>query len=186
MSSTNSDTGFLSRVKRTAQSLTAMHRPWRDFLDLSSFNLPISLSDATTRISQNLTHFRVNYTITLLSILFLSLIYHPVSLIVFLLTLVPWFFFYFGREDPLTLFGFPLDDRAVAAALFAATVIGLVLTRVWVNVLVSVGVGAVLVILHAGLRSTDDLVMYDQESPYGVLLDDVGGDSPSGEYEFSI
>ncbi|KAI9193951.1 hypothetical protein LWI28_001663 [Acer negundo] len=181
MSSTNSnsDTGFLSRVKSTAQSLTSTRRPWRDFLDLSSFNLPISLSDATTRISQNLTHFRVNYTIILLSILFLSLIYHPVSLIVFLLTLVAWFFFYFGREEPLTVFGFVVDDRAVAAALFVVTVIALVLTHVWANVLVSVGVGVGLVILHAGLRSTDDLVMDDQESPYAVLLDDVDG----GVYE---
>lgn len=67
-------------------------------------------------------------------------------------------------------------------ALFAVTVTGLVLTHVWVNVLVSVAVGAVLVILHAGLRSTDDLVMDDQESPFGVLLDDLGGDSARGSY----
>lgn len=67
-------------------------------------------------------------------------------------------------------------------ALFALTVTGVVLTHVWANVLVSVVVGAVLVILHAGLRSTDDLVMDDQESPFGVLLDDLGGDSARGSY----
>lgn len=67
-------------------------------------------------------------------------------------------------------------------ALFAGTVTGLVLTHVWVNVLVSVVVGAVLVILHAGLRSTDDLVMDDQESPFGLLLDDLDGGSPRGSY----
>lgn len=176
----NSDAGFLSRVKSGAQTFSSRRRPWRDFFDLSSFNLPISLSDATTRISQNLTHFRVNYIIILLSILFLGLIYHPFSLIVFFLTLFAWFLFYFGRDEPLTLLGFTLDDRIVAAALFVLTLIALLLTRVWTNVLVSVCVGAVLVILHAALRSTDDLVMDDQESPYGVLLDDIDGGAYDG------
>lgn len=177
-----SDTGFLSRVKRTTQSINATRRPWSDFLDLSAFNLPLSLSDATTRITQNLTHFRSNYAVITLLALFLSLIYHPVSIIVFLLTLVAWFFLYFARDDPLTVLGFQVDDRVVIGALFALTVTGLVLTHVWVNVLVSVVVGAVLVILHAGFRSTDDLVMDDQESPFGVLLDDLGGDSARGSY----
>lgn len=68
----------------------------------------------------------------------------------------------------------------VIGVLFAVTLTGLVLTHVWVNVLVSVVVGVGLVILHAGLRSTDDLVM-DEESPYGVLLDDLD-DSPRGAY----
>ncbi|KAJ0093592.1 hypothetical protein Patl1_25234 [Pistacia atlantica] len=181
MSAPTTDGDFLSRVKRTTHSLTARRRPWADFLDLSAFSLPLSLSDATTRITQNLTHFRVNYTIILLLILFLSLIYHPISLIVFLLSLVAWFFFYFARNDALTVFGFVVDDRVVVGALFAVTVTGLVLTHVWVNVLVSMVIGVALVILHAGLRSTDDLVMDDQESPYGVLLDDLD-DSPHGAY----
>lgn len=93
-----------------------------------------------------------------------------------------WFFLYFARDDPLTVLGFQVDDRVVIGALFAVTVTGLVLTHVWVNVLVSVVVGAVLVILHAWFRSTDDLVMDDQESPFGVLLDDLGGDSARGSY----
>lgn len=69
----------------------------------------------------------------------------------------------------------------MVGVLFAVTVTGLVLTHVWVNVLVSTLIGVALVILHAGLRSTDDLVMDDQESPYGVLLDDLD-DSPHGAY----
>lgn len=61
------------------------------------------------------------------------------------------------------------------------TFFGLVLTGVWVNVLVSAVVGIAVVVLHAALRRTDDLVMDDLESPYGhVLGDDL--DSPRGDY----
>ncbi|KAG4131624.1 hypothetical protein ERO13_D09G224700v2 [Gossypium hirsutum] len=177
---------LISGIKGTTQSLTALRRPWRDFFDISTVDLPSSTSDATTRIAQNLTHFRLNYTLILLLILFLSLIYHPLSLLTFLVILLAWFFLYFARdrEEPVVIFGFFIDDRIVIAALFGLTVAGLVLTGVWVNVLVALAVGVGFVILHAGLRSTDDLVMDDLESPYGNVLS--GGDdeldSPRGDY----
>ncbi|GLU08097.1 hypothetical protein SLE2022_250230 [Rubroshorea leprosula] len=172
---------FVSRLKETAQSLTAIRRPWRDFLDVTAVSLPSSLSDATTRITQNLTHFRFNYILLLLLVLFFSLIYHPFSLIIFIVILVAWVFLYLAREEPLLLCGFIVADRVVVAALFAVTVFGLVLTGVWVNVLVASVVGVGLVVFHAALRSTDDLVMDDLESPYGhVLGDDL--DSPRGDY----
>ncbi|XWS13770.1 hypothetical protein CRYUN_Cryun36dG0066700 [Craigia yunnanensis] len=177
---------LISSLKETAQSLTAIRRPWRDFLDITAVDIPSSFSNATTRIALNLTHFRLNYTIILLVILFLSLIYHPLSLLTFLVILLAWFFLYFarGRHDPVVIFGFIIDDRVVIAALFGLTVAGLILTGVWVNVLVAVAIGVSLVILHAALRSTDDLVMDDLESPYGHVL--AGGDeeldSPRGDY----
>ncbi|XVF28706.1 hypothetical protein REPUB_Repub15cG0053100 [Reevesia pubescens] len=177
---------LISTLKETAQSLTAIRRPWRDFLDITAVDFPSSFSDATTRIAQNLTHFRLNYTIILLLILFLSIIYHPLSLLTFLVVLLAWFFLYFARdrEEPVVIFGFTIDDRLVIAALLGLTVAGLVLTGVWVNVLVAAAIGGSLVILHAALRSTDDLVMDDLESPYGHVL--AGGDeeldSPRGDY----
>ncbi|XVF62979.1 hypothetical protein PTKIN_Ptkin09bG0052100 [Pterospermum kingtungense] len=177
---------LISSLKETAQSLTAIGRPWRDFLDITAVDIPFSFSDSTTRIALNLTYFRFNYTVVLLLILFLSLIYHPLSLLTFLVILLAWFFLFFARDhqDPVVIFGFVVDDRLVIAALLGLTVAGLVLTGVWVNVLVAVAVGVGLVILHAVLRSTDDLVMDDLESPYGHVL--AGGDeeldSPRGDY----
>ncbi|CAB4292202.1 unnamed protein product [Prunus armeniaca] len=60
------------------------------------------------------------------------------------------------------------------------TVLALVLTHVWLNVVVSVVIGVALVSLHAVFRGTEDLVMDDQESPYGTLLSD--DHDPSGNY----
>ncbi|XVF66558.1 hypothetical protein PTKIN_Ptkin10aG0046600 [Pterospermum kingtungense] len=177
---------LISSLKETASSLTAIRRPWRDFLDITAVDLPSSISDATTRIAQNLTHFRLNYTIFLLLILFLSLIYHPLSILTFLVILLAWFFLYFARDrqEPVVIFGFTIDDWLVIAALIGLTIAGVVLTSVLVNVLLAIAVGSSLVILHAALRSTDDLVMDDLESPYGHVL--AGGDeeldSPRGDY----
>lgn len=50
------------------------------------------------------------------------------------------------------------------------TVVALILTHVWLNVLASVAIGIVVVCLHAAFRGTEDLVMDDQESPYGPML----------------
>uniref|UniRef100_A0A2N9IZW4 PRA1 family protein n=1 Tax=Fagus sylvatica TaxID=28930 RepID=A0A2N9IZW4_FAGSY len=159
----------------TAQSLTATLRPWRDFLDPTSLSIPSSLSDATSRISHNLTHYFSNYALVVLLVLFLSLLYHPFSLIVFLLLFAAWLFLFFSRSEPLSLFGFAIDQRLVVGLLGVITVVALIFTSVWLNVVVSILVAAVLVCLHAAFRVTDDLV---QDSPYGALLPD----SPRGPY----
>ncbi|XVE65907.1 hypothetical protein DITRI_Ditri08aG0037500 [Diplodiscus trichospermus] len=180
---------LISSFKETAQSLTAIRRPWRDFLDITAVDFPPSFSEATTRIALNVTHFRLNYTIILLLVLFLSLIYHPLSILTFIVILLAWFFLYFARdrEEPVVIFGFTVNDFLVIGALIGLTIAGLVLTGVWVNVFVAVAIGCGLVILHAALRSTDDLVMDDLESPYGHVL--AGGDeeldSPRGDYSVS-
>ncbi|KAL6192163.1 hypothetical protein ACLB2K_038550 [Fragaria x ananassa] len=173
-------TGIVTRFKEAGQSAMAAHRPWSEFSDLSALSLPRNLSDATTRLFQNSTHFRSNYAMLVLVVLFLSLLYHPVSLIVFLLVFAAWVFFYFSRDDDVSVFGFFVGDRVVMAVLGVVTVVALVLTHVWLNVVVSGVVGAVVVCVHAVFRGTEDLVMEDEESPYGALLSD--DPDPRGNY----
>ncbi|GMY27263.1 PRA1 family protein D-like [Fagus crenata] len=157
----------------TAQSLTTTLRPWRDFLDSTSLSLPSSLSDATSRISQNLNHFFLNYALLVLLVLIPSLLYHPLSL--FLLLFAAWLFHFFSRFQPGALFGFTIDQRRIVALFGVMTIVALFFTNVWLDVAVLLLVAAVLVSLHAAFRATDDL---NQDSPYGALLPD----SPKGPY----
>lgn len=173
-------TGLVSQVKEVSQSAIATLRPWGELLEPTALSLPSNLSEVTTRLAQNLTHFRSNYTLVLLIVLFLSLIYHPVSIIVFLIIFAAWLVLYFSRDQPLEVFGFTIGDRVVMVILGLVTVLALVLTHVWLNVVVSVVIGVALVSLHAVFRGTEDLVMDDQESPYGALLSD--DQDPSGNY----
>ncbi|KAJ8764599.1 hypothetical protein K2173_006471 [Erythroxylum novogranatense] len=161
---------FLSSIKQT---LTADLRPWSVFLDLASFSLPSSISDATTRITQNLSYFTFNYSIVFLLLLVLGLIYHPLALVAFLFIIVAWVSLYISRDDPLVLFGREVSDLVVLAGLFVATLVVLFWSGVWANFFMAVASCLVLVVIHAALRSTDDLVgdRYDP-APYSNLPDE--------------
>ncbi|KAH0972176.1 hypothetical protein GBA52_024332 [Prunus armeniaca] len=82
-----------------------------------------NLSEATTRLAQNLTHFRPTTPWSSLTELLLSLLYCPVSIIVFLII-----FLYFSRDQPLEVFGFTVVDGVVMVVLGVVTVLALVLT----------------------------------------------------------
>ncbi|CAN6547861.1 hypothetical protein C1H46_013562 [Malus baccata] len=172
--------GMVSQFKEATQSARATLRPWGALLEPTALRLPSNLSAATTRLAQNLTHFRSNYALIALIVLFLSLLYHPFSIIVFLIVFAAWLVLYFSRDQPLEVFGFAVPDRVVMVVLALVTVVALVLTHVWLNVIVSGVIGVVLIGLHAVFRGTEDLVMDDQESPYGALLSDDA--DPSGNY----
>ncbi|CAJ1902376.1 unnamed protein product [Sphenostylis stenocarpa] len=165
---------FITRPVTSTPAAFAIRRPWEEVFALYSFTRPYSINEATVRVKRNLNHFRVNYFMIVLFVMFLSLLWHPLSMIVFLVALIAWFFLYFFRDEPVVVFGTAMDDRAVAAALTAVTVVALVFTRVWVNVVVSVVVGIALMVLHAAFRSSEDLYMDEHEGYDGGLLSFVG------------
>ncbi|KAJ6897680.1 hypothetical protein NC652_024475 [Populus alba x Populus x berolinensis] len=159
-----------SFFKETTKPLTSGRRPWSVFLDLTLLNIPFSIHDTTTRITQNVLHFSVNYSIILLIILSLSILNHPLVLIALFITLIAWLSLYFSREEPLWFLGYQVSDWMVLVVLFVVDFLVVIWGGVFQNVVVGGGIAVVLMLLHAALRSTDDLVADDIEtSPYAKL-----------------
>ncbi|MBA0748927.1 hypothetical protein Gogos_002903 [Gossypium gossypioides] len=153
---------YLSRAKERIKDGLGARRPWKLMFNIHSLNCPRTFSEAISRFRANLAYFRMNYAIIVLLILFLSLLWHPISLIVLIIMMALWLFLYFLRDEPLAIFNRTIDDRVVLVVLGVSTFVFLLLTDATGNILVSVMIGAVVVLVHASLRRTDDL--YDEES----------------------
>ncbi|XWS72173.1 hypothetical protein CRYUN_Cryun02cG0017300 [Craigia yunnanensis] len=107
----------------------------------------------------------MNYAIIILFLLFLTLVWRPVSLIVFIIMMVAWLFLYFLRDDPVSIDGFVIDDHIVMTVLLLVTIAMLFLTDVTDNIIVGLSVGLAVVLVHGIFSSTDDLFFRDEEVP---------------------
>lgn len=168
---------YIARAKERIRSGLAERRPWKLMFNLRALRLPANFPDALSRVRTNLSFFRTNYAMVFLLILFLSLLWHPISLIVFIVMMAAWLFLYFLRDEPLVVFGRTIDDRVILAVMSVITIVFLLLTHATVNILVAILIGAVVVVLHAAMRKTDDLSGDEEAAGTRGLMGSVG--SPS-------
>ncbi|XP_010465226.1 PREDICTED: PRA1 family protein F3-like [Camelina sativa] len=158
------DLDSISHTKQRIKDGLATRRPWKVMFDFHYMGVPQGLSDAFSRIKTNLAYFRSNYAIVVLNVIFFSLIWHPTSLFLFAGLLLLWIFLYFFRDEPLKLFRFQIDDRVVLIVLSVITVACLLLfTDATFNIVAALMAGAVLVLIHAVVRRTEDLFL-DEEA----------------------
>ncbi|KAG9141795.1 hypothetical protein Leryth_025720 [Lithospermum erythrorhizon] len=157
---------FISRAKERIQAGLGTRRPWREMFQGRLIGLPQSASDALERVKSNISYFQMNYAIIILSVLFVSLIWHPISLIVFLIMMLAWLFFYFLRDQPLLVFNRTIGDRTVMIVLLVLTVVMLLLTHATFNILGALLVGVVLVLVHAAIRKMEYWALDEEASGF--------------------
>jgi PRA1 family protein 1 len=157
---------YLTRAKARIKSGLGTRRPWKEMFNFRSVDFPHGVSDAFSRFKTNIGYFRMNYAIIVLLILFFSLLWHPVSLIVFVVMMAVWLFLYFLRDEPLMIFHRIIDDGVVLVILSVATIVLLLLTGATMNILSSILIGFAVVLVHAVFRNTDDLTLDEEAGGY--------------------
>ncbi|KAJ7963162.1 PRA1 family protein [Quillaja saponaria] len=161
--STSTSLEYISRAKQRIKAGLGARRPWKVMFDFRSLGFPSSFSDAISRIRTNIGYFQMNYAIIVLLILFLSLLWKPISLIVFIILMAAWLFLYFLRDEPLVIIGRLIDDRIVLIVMSVLTIVLLLLTDATLNIVVAILIGLVFTVVHAVLRKTDNLFL-DEEA----------------------
>ncbi|KAJ1421085.1 Prenylated rab acceptor PRA1 [Sesbania bispinosa] len=154
---------LVSQAKDRIQAGLGTTRPWKEMIQPSQFKIPPSIFGSIQRVNTNAKHFRANYVIIILVVLFLSLLGHPFSLIMLIVMMIAWLNLYFLRDTPLVIMRYEIDERLVVISLLLITVGMLVLTNVTYNVIVGMCVALVVVLIHGVMRETEDLFTMDED-----------------------
>uniref|UniRef100_A0A7N0TGQ9 PRA1 family protein n=1 Tax=Kalanchoe fedtschenkoi TaxID=63787 RepID=A0A7N0TGQ9_KALFE len=172
---------FLSRLSDSVRHAFSQRRPWLELLDRNSFSRPDSLSEATSRVRKNYTYFRINYLTLLATVLALSLVSHPFSLLTLLALLSAWLFLYLFRpaDQPLTVFGRTFSGRETLGILVVLTIVVIFLTSVGSLLISAILIGLSIVCVHGAFRVPEDLFLDDQEYSGPGLLNFLGGAATS-------
>ncbi|KAL0905949.1 hypothetical protein M5K25_024402 [Dendrobium thyrsiflorum] len=168
---------FISRAKERGRAALSTRRPWSEMINAQVISLPPSLGDVYLRIRTNVAYFSMNYAIVFLFIVFLSLLFFPVSLLVFFVLIGAWIFLFFLRDQPLVIVGRAFDESFIFISLLVVTIVLLLISNSTVNVVGSVVTGSVVVLAHAVLRRTDDLAVDEEAAVAGGWYAAVGESS---------
>ncbi|XP_024973260.1 PRA1 family protein F3-like [Cynara cardunculus var. scolymus] len=158
---------IISPAKQRFQTAFGTKRLWKEMFNLHSINLPRGLSDAISRIKTNVGYFRMNYTLFTFMVLFLSLLWHPISLMA--LAIASWLFCNFIlRDESLVICNRTIDDRVTLAILSVVTFVLLLLDEATMNILLSVSIGMAVTVVHTVLRKTEDLCLDENDVVEGA------------------
>ncbi|KAM7499412.1 hypothetical protein LguiA_023826 [Lonicera macranthoides] len=172
---------FITRLSSSVRHGFSQRRPWYELVDRSSLSRPDTLTEAASRIRKNSSYFRVNYLTLISFVLALSLLSHPLSLIVLLALLASWLFLYIFRssDQPLVILGRAFSDKETLGLLLVSTVVVVFLTSVGSLLISALLVGLAIVAVHGAFRVPEDLFLDDEEPGNAGLLSFLGGAASS-------
>ncbi|KAK4279365.1 hypothetical protein QN277_011158 [Acacia crassicarpa] len=165
-SSLSSNTQFLSWTKERLQTIPGTAKPWEDIICPSRLALPLSFFNFIHRIKTNARVYRTNYVVVILLVVLLTLLRHPICVIIYGALVAAWSVLYLVRESPLRACGYEIDQRLVATLLLVVTGGLIFVSDVWDNILVGLCVGLFIVLVHAVMREAEE----EDEDEAGIRL----------------
>lgn len=154
---------YTSRARERIAAGLGTQRPWMEMIQPQDLSFPPSFMQLINRIKNNAEYFRANYILIILFILFLSLLWQPISLVVFIISFLAWLYLYFLHDEPWVVRGSIVDDRMVMVVLMLITVALLLITDATKNIIISMFVGVMIVFAHGALKGSEDVFSLDEE-----------------------
>ncbi|KAI9118338.1 hypothetical protein K1719_010670 [Acacia pycnantha] len=157
---------FITRLSRHVLRAWANRHPWTELADRTAITKPQSLAEAVSRIRRNLYYFRVNYLLILALVFAVSLLSHPLSLLLLIVVIGAWLFLYILRpqDQQLVIFGRPFTDCEALIGLSIVTVVVILMTSVVSLLLSAFALGMALVCAHGAFRAPEDLFLNEQDT----------------------
>ncbi|RWR95749.1 PRA1 family protein G2 isoform X1 [Cinnamomum micranthum f. kanehirae] len=161
----------ISRSFQNLSSSFSLLRPLSDLFPSAGFDRPDSLSSAKARLFTNLSYFRVNYALLLLTCALFSLLFHsPLSLLLISALFLLWLLLFFFREDPLILWGCHVADSWLLGGLVVVSILSVWGLGVFWNLVIGVGIGVLAVVAHGVFRNGDGLFLGEEEAASKGLI----------------
>lgn len=155
---------YTSRARERIASGLGTQRPWMEMIQLQDLSAPSSFMQLINRIKNNAEFFRTNYILIILFIMLLILLWQPISLVAFIVSIVAWLYLYFLHDEPWVVSGNAVDDRLVMVVLMLITIVLLLVTHATKNIIISLFVGVMVVFVHGGaFKGSEDGFFLDEE-----------------------
>ncbi|TYK10102.1 PRA1 family protein C [Cucumis melo var. makuwa] len=159
----SSNLHYTSRARERIASALGKRRPWMEMIQPQDLSFPSSFLQLINRIENNAEYFWTNYIFIILFILFLSLLWQPISLVVFIISFLAWLYLYFLHDEPWVVRGSIVDDQLVMVVLMLITIALLLITDATKNIIISMFVGVLVVFVHGALKGSEDALSLDEE-----------------------
>mmetsp|Transcript_1784 Transcript_1784/g.5190 ORF Transcript_1784/g.5190 Transcript_1784/m.5190 type:complete len:215 (+) Transcript_1784:128-772(+) len=160
----------MGRLKDYSLQIYGQRKPWREVFDVTSFQRPATLSEATGRVRRNLAYFRVNYLVCMVLTTAVVMVMNPSSLIVLASLAAAWLYVFVFRTAPIMWGDRVLSDREKLLAMGGASAIVVFFLTSVASVLFSaIGAGLAVIAVHGSLRVPDDLFLDESEPGQGFM-----------------
>jgi len=166
----SSSLSLLGRAKELITLGLSSQRPWLELVQCSAFSLPISFSVAIERIKSNIMIFRTNYIVIFIVSIFISMLWQPVHLSVFVILIVAWLYVYSRDNEPWVIFGSVIDDSTLVLVLLVLTIGIFLLTDVSRGIVIGVLAGLPVVLVHGMCRRNTEMLFVLEDDEEKVAM----------------
>jgi hypothetical protein len=142
-------------------------KPLSEVFDMSMVSKPANTNEVLSRVKNNVSYFKTNYSMLAVGTTALVMLMNPWSLMVLAFLALGWFYVYVLKtSSTLVIGGREFSDRESFWLMSGASLFVIFfLTSVGATIFYALGLSMIMVGAHASLRIPDDTTLFEDEVP---------------------